>query len=126
MFIFHRSRRHPVEIFDILILEGGVPDAEERFGPALRWGRREERFHEVGSAILIHDDMQTEYFLMAKEGLAEEDLRLLDIELLQLIGEGQDVRTFGDGPFRGTFEHEIVQSPVYSRPIEEGVIEAVE
>src|SRR5690348_9925242 len=67
MFIFHRSRRQPVEIFDILIHEGQLPDAEERFGPALRWGRREERFHEVGNAILIHDEMQTEYFLMAKE-----------------------------------------------------------
>ena len=97
MFIFHRSRRQPVEIFDILVLEGGLPNAEGRFGAALRWGRREERFHEVGSAILIHDEMQTEYFLMAKEGLSEEELRLLDIELLQLIGEGQDVHTFGTG-----------------------------
>src|SRR6476619_6016174 len=120
MFIFHRSRRQPVEIFDILILEGGLPNAEGRFGAALRWGRREERFHEVGSAILIHDEMQTEYFLMAKEGLSEEELRLLDIELLQLIGEGQDIHTFGDGPVRGTFEHDIVQGPVYSRPMEEG------
>ena len=58
--------------------------------------------------------------LMAKEGLSEEELRLLDIELLQLIGEGQDVHTFGYGPVRGTFEHDIVQSPVYSRPMEEG------
>ncbi|WP_165231664.1 hypothetical protein [Aquisphaera insulae] len=120
MFIFHRSRRQPVEIFDILVHEGGLPDAEERFGPALRWGRRDERFHEVGSAILIHDEMQTEYFLMAKEGLSDADLNLLDIELLQLIGEGQDVHTFGYGPIRGTFEHDIVQSPVFSRPIEEG------
>ncbi|QEH38980.1 hypothetical protein OJF2_75920 [Aquisphaera giovannonii] len=120
MFIFHRSRRQPVEIFDILIHEEGLPDAEERFGPALRWGRREERFHEVGHAILIHDELQTEYFLMAKEGLSEEDLGTLDVELLQLIGEGQDVQTFGYGPMRGTFEHDIVQSPVYSRPIEEG------
>ena len=120
MFIFHRSRRQPVEIFDILVHEGGLPDAEERFGPALRWGRREERFHEVGSAILIHDEMQTEYVLMAKEGLSEEDLGLLDIALLQLIGEGQDVHTFGYGPVRGTFEHDIVQSPVFSRPMEAG------
>jgi hypothetical protein len=118
MFIFHRARRHPVEIFDILILEGNVPDAEERFGTALRWGRRDERFHEVGSAILIHDEMQTEYFLMAREGLSEDELALLDVELLQLIGEGQDVHTYGTGTVRGTFEHDIVQAPVYSRPAE--------
>jgi hypothetical protein len=126
MFIFHRSRRQPVEIFDILVHEGGLPDAEERFGPALRWGRREERFHEVGNAILIHDEMQTEYFLMAKEGLSEEDLRLLDIELLQLIGEGQDVQAYGYGPVRGTFEHDVVQSPVYSRPMEDGDVALAE
>ena len=47
-------------------------------------------------------------------------MKLLDIELLQLIGEGQDVHTFGEGPVRGTFEHDIVQAPVYSRPMEEG------
>jgi hypothetical protein len=118
MFIFHRARREPVEIFDILILEGEAPDSEQRFGAALRWGRRDERFHEVGSAILIHDEMQTEYFLMAREGLTEDELALLDVELLQLIGEGQDVHTYGTGPVRGTFEHDIVQAPVYSRPAE--------
>ena len=100
-------------------------EAEERFGPALRWGRREEAFHEVGSAILIHEEKLTEYFLMAREGLSEAELTLLDVELLQLIGEGQDVHTYGGGPVRGTFEHDIVHSPVYSRPTGAEAVEEV-
>jgi len=108
MFIFHRLRRGTTEVFDILLSENGLSEAEDRFGRAVRYGLREERYHSVGMVILIHDEKETEFFLACKSELEETEYAQLHQELEHLTG--QELHALGSEPTIGWYEHDYLRS----------------
>jgi hypothetical protein len=107
MFIFQRSRSGATEVFSILLPEGAAARAKERFGQSLRCGAREDRYHEVGKLVLIHDKDEVECFMAAKEAISEEEHQQLDREVELLTG--REVHD-GDGePVRALFVHDSLK-----------------
>lgn len=108
MYIFHRTRAGTTEVFDIIIPEEALPQSTSRFGDPLRFSRREDRYHEIGTLVLIHDSDETEYLLAAKAGLSEDECFQLDRELELLVGK--EIHCNGSDRIHGWFEHDALKN----------------
>jgi hypothetical protein len=104
MFFFNRLRAGKTEVFDILVPQDSLPNAETRFGKALRCGQRETRFHQVGIAVLIHDDDRTEYIVAGKDQFNQDELSVFHQQLEMLAGHS--IHSGGSEPATGWFEHD--------------------
>ena len=107
MFHFHRSRTGSTEIFDVIIPQDSLPDAESRFGKPLRFDHREQLFHEVGIVVFIHDAAQTEYVVACKSQFREDELSTFYQQLEMLAGHL--VHAWGAEPINGWFEHDALK-----------------
>jgi|ERR1035438_1498241 hypothetical protein len=103
MFHFHRSRTGSTEIFDVIIPQDSLPDANARFGKPLRFDHREQLFHEVGIVILIHDASRTEYVVACKSQFRETEHSTFYQQLEMLAGH--HVHAGGEEVTKGWFEH---------------------
>jgi hypothetical protein len=107
MFHFHRSRTGSTEIFDIIIPQDSLPDAEARFGKPLQFDHRKQLFHEVGIVVFIHDTAQTEYVVACKSRFSEDECSTFYQQLEMLAGHRVHAR--GAEPDSGWFERDVLQ-----------------
>ena len=108
MFHFQRLRAGRTEVFEVLVAEDSLPNAEARFGKALAYDHRETRFHEVGILVLIHDEGRTEYIVGQKNYLEEDELRVFHQQLEMLAGHS--VHEGGSEPAKGWYEHDVLKA----------------
>lgn len=108
MFTFFRTRTGPAEFWEILIAKDSLPEAEQRFGRALKFrgGDPEDvTYHEVGTIVAVATDKQAEFLLAHKE-LTEDEQRNLNRELELLFGH--EVWSGGGEPVKGYYLHETL------------------
>ena len=107
MFIFSRTRTLPSEVWEILVALDSVPDAEKRFGPALRFRPGNDasdiRYHDVGRLVLIGSENDKSEILLAYKELIPAEQRVLDQEIERLVGHS--VWDGGEEPVAGHFVH---------------------
>ena len=108
MFLFHRERAGTTEVFSIYVASGVLPEASQRFQPALRINARSERYFPIGTLVLIHDADKVDYFLATKAALTESEHGLL-LQELELLA-GQEVHTFGAEREQGWFHRDTLKS----------------
>lgn len=97
MFIFSRKRTGPAEMYYIYVRAGKARD-KKRFGEPFSYGgRRSERYHEVGTVVLIHDDREVECFLACRNSLTEAERQQLRIAVKHLTGKGKCEEYPGSG-----------------------------
>ena len=109
MFTFFRTRTGPAEFWEILIAEGLLPDAGQRFGPPQMYrgpGSDDTRFHHVGNIAAIVTDADAEFLLACRE-LSDEEQRVLDQQLELLLGH--HVWSMGAEPIKGYFVHDTLK-----------------
>lgn len=85
MFIFSRTEDGPAEAWEIT-LPSDHPDAERRFGPALKHSARNERFHSVGVLVVLRGET-AKIFVGGKDGLTQAEQNQLSIEIEMLVGK---------------------------------------
>ncbi len=81
MFTFHRTESRPAEIWNIIVAEGSLQDAESRFGSALRFNAREpdegqgpNSFHKIGVLVAFEvKNGDVEFLLACKDGLTDAE-----------------------------------------------------
>ena len=95
VFDFYRERTDPIEIYNIIAVEDSLPDASERFGPALDYNFA--RFHDIGWIVLRHGEsnweQEAELFVRVNGELTEEERQVLDRQITALVG----ITSFSDG-----------------------------
>ena len=107
MFYFQRERAGDTEVFSVLAPEGSLPNAEERFGPSLKFDHRVQRFHDVGVVVLIHSDKNTEFIVACKGSLDDSERAVFDQQLEMLAGHS--VYEMGGEPENGWFWHDSLK-----------------
>ena len=88
MFHFYRTRSGSTEIFDILISQDSLPDAETRFGQPISYSHRKPRFHQVGTVVLIHEGDGVEFIVACKGQFSDFEMVTFYEELEMLTGAG--------------------------------------
>lgn len=107
MFVFHRQRTGLTEVYSILLPEGR-PQVSDRFGEPLRYFLYgQDRYHEVGMLVLIHGEIEVEYLLVCKNGLADQEQTTLYREIEHLVGK--EVHTGGSEPIAGWYVHDSLR-----------------
>lgn len=108
MFWFERTRNGQTEVFEILVPEGELPDAENRFGSAVQFDHRERLFHEVGTVVLIHEPEQTEYVVLGRGSLTGAEIKIFYQQLEMLAG--RKTHQWGGEIEEGWFVHDAVRT----------------
>ena len=112
MFVFHRHRAGPTEVYSILLPQGRSQDSE-RFGEPLRYSLYgQDRYHEVGMLVLIHGESDVEYLLVCKNGLTDEEQAILGRGIEHLVGK--EVHTGGSEPTAGWYVYDSLRDPQLS------------
>ena len=106
MFNFHRTNEGIAEIYEILLAEDANSDFADRFGSAIRFSHRENKYHEVGYLVAIPDkeEQTVKILLCCKKGLTEDDKRNLYEEMELLLGKA--VYKIGAEEAEGWFLHD--------------------
>lgn len=101
-FQFLKESRQVTDVYAILIREGSMPEARERFGQALLWDEGQQRFHEVGRLVVIPQDGDEGIsFVMTCKPLSPDEQSRLRREAALLLGGEIDV--LGEGMVPGWF-----------------------
>ncbi len=105
MFHFNRLRAGTTEVFEVVIPQDSLPDAESRFGKPIAYGigQRDPLFHLLGVVVLIHSDQEVECVVACKSEFRENELSMFYRQLEMLAGH--HVYTIGGEPTIGWFDH---------------------